>query len=116
MVEGVELQADFDWDAAEVLESIDEADVVSIIFPHVGKCLDNQRAYLVAAARVAEEAGADLITLHLREDRRHILDSDVEILRERIQSRMNLEIGATSAMIDIACQSFLEFISDSRSC
>lgn len=33
------MQADFDWDAAEVLESIDEADVVSIIFPHVGKCL-----------------------------------------------------------------------------
>lgn len=58
----------------------------------------------IEAAHVAEEAGADLITLHLREDRRHIVDSDVELLRDRIQSRMNLEIGATNSMIDIACR------------
>ena len=56
------------------------------------------------AARLAEEAGADLITLHLREDRRHIVDSDVERLREQIKTRMNLEIGATKEMISIACQ------------
>jgi pyridoxine 5-phosphate synthase len=56
------------------------------------------------AALLAEQAGADLITLHLREDRRHIVDRDVEILRSVIQTRMNLEIAATDEMIAIACQ------------
>jgi pyridoxine 5-phosphate synthase len=56
------------------------------------------------AARIAEEAGADLITLHLREDRRHIVDRDVEFLRERIQTRMNLEMAATTEMVEIACR------------
>ena len=51
------------------------------------------------AALVAESAGADLITLHLREDRRHIQDRDVEILREVIQTRMNLEMAITDEMI-----------------
>lgn len=58
----------------------------------------------IEAARIAEEAGADLITLHLREDRRHIVDRDIEILRERIQTRMNLEIAATDEMVEIACR------------
>jgi pyridoxine 5-phosphate synthase len=58
----------------------------------------------VEAARVAEQAGADLITLHLREDRRHIVDSDVMILRKKIQTRMNLEMAATDEMVDIACR------------
>ena len=58
----------------------------------------------VEAARIAEEAGADLITLHLREDRRHIADRDVEILRDRIQTRMNLEMAATDEMVEIACR------------
>lgn len=58
----------------------------------------------VDAARIAEDAGADLITLHLREDRRHILDSDVEILRRQIQTRMNLEMAATTEMVNIACR------------
>jgi pyridoxine 5-phosphate synthase len=56
------------------------------------------------AARLAEEAGADLITLHLREDRRHIKDADLLALRPLIQTRMNLECAVTPEMIEIACQ------------
>lgn len=56
------------------------------------------------AARLAEEAGANLITLHLREDRRHIKDADLLALRPLIQTRMNLECAVTPEMIDIACQ------------
>lgn len=56
------------------------------------------------AARLAEEAGADLITLHLREDRRHIKDADLLALRPLIETRMNLECAVTPEMIDIACQ------------
>jgi pyridoxine 5-phosphate synthase len=54
------------------------------------------------AALLAEEAGADLITLHLREDRRHIQDKDVEEIRGRIATRMNLETAVTDKMIDFA--------------
>jgi len=56
------------------------------------------------AARLAEEAGADLITLHLREDRRHIKDADLISLRPLIKTRMNLECAITKEMLDIACQ------------
>jgi pyridoxine 5-phosphate synthase len=56
------------------------------------------------AARLAEEAGADLITLHLREDRRHIKDADLIALRPLIQTRMNLECAVTPEMINIACR------------
>ncbi|MEW8586344.1 MAG: pyridoxine 5'-phosphate synthase, partial [Candidatus Thiodiazotropha sp.] len=56
----------------------------------------------VQAALVAEQAGADAITLHLREDRRHIQDRDVEILSGMLQTRMNLEMAATSEMAAIA--------------
>ena len=56
----------------------------------------------VQAALVAEQAGADAITLHLREDRRHIQDRDVEILRSVLQTRMNLEMAATPEMADVA--------------
>lgn len=58
----------------------------------------------IEAARIAEEAGADLITLHLREDRRHIQDADVERLRASITTRMNLECAITAEMLDIACR------------
>src|SRR3979490_63152 len=51
---------------------------------------------------MAEEAGADSITLHLREDRRHIQDRDVTALREALQTRMNLEMAVTDEMIRIA--------------
>jgi pyridoxine 5-phosphate synthase len=56
------------------------------------------------AARLAEEVGADLITLHLREDRRHIKDADLLVLRPLIQTRMNLECAVTPEMINIACR------------
>ena len=56
----------------------------------------------VQAALMAESAGADVITLHLREDRRHIQDADVDILRRLLQTRMNLEMAVTAEMIGIA--------------
>ena len=57
---------------------------------------------VVRAALICEEAGADAITLHLREDRRHIQDADVEILRGMLQTRMNLECAVTDEMIENA--------------
>jgi pyridoxine 5-phosphate synthase len=56
------------------------------------------------AAQLAEQYGADLITLHLREDRRHIKDADLIAMRPLIKTRMNLECAVTQEMIDIACQ------------
>ncbi|MCX7210829.1 MAG: pyridoxine 5'-phosphate synthase [Burkholderiales bacterium] len=56
------------------------------------------------AALLAERAGADAITLHLREDRRHIRDADVEAIRPQITTRMNLESAVTSEMLDFACR------------
>jgi pyridoxine 5-phosphate synthase len=56
----------------------------------------------VAAAVIAELAGADGITIHLREDRRHIQDRDLELLRKTIKTRLNLEMAATDEMIAIA--------------
>lgn len=56
----------------------------------------------VAAAALAELAGADGITIHLREDRRHIRDRDLQLLRQTIQTRLNLEMAATEEMVGIA--------------
>jgi len=56
----------------------------------------------VHAALAAEMAGADLITLHLREDRRHIQIQDVRSLKEVVKTRMNLEMAVTDEMLDIA--------------
>lgn len=56
----------------------------------------------VEAALAAEDAGADYITLHLREDRRHIQDRDVLTLRRRLRTRMNLEAAVTAEMIAFA--------------
>jgi pyridoxine 5-phosphate synthase len=56
----------------------------------------------VAAAALAELAGADGIVVHLREDRRHIQDRDVRILRETVKTKLILEMAATSEMIGIA--------------
>jgi pyridoxine 5-phosphate synthase len=56
------------------------------------------------AALIAEQAGADLITLHLREDRRHIKDADVLAIRPQLLTRMNLEAAVTQEMIDFACR------------
>ena len=58
----------------------------------------------VAAALLAERAGADSITLHLREDRRHIQDRDVGALKEVMTTHMNLEMAATAEMLAIACK------------
>ena len=54
------------------------------------------------AALLAEQAGADVITLHLREDRRHIKDADVVAIRPQLLTRMNLEAAVTAEMIDFA--------------
>ena len=58
----------------------------------------------VAAAVIAELAGAEGITVHLRGDRRHIQDRDVELLRQVIATRLNVEMAATREMVDIACR------------
>jgi pyridoxine 5-phosphate synthase len=57
----------------------------------------------VQAALLAEQAGADNITLHLREDRRHIQERDVRLLRELLATRMNLEMAVTAEMLEFAC-------------
>ncbi|AOY48116.1 TPA: pyridoxine 5'-phosphate synthase [Vibrio cholerae] len=64
----------------------------------------------VHAAEIAERAGADGITIHLREDRRHITDRDVRILRETLQTRMNLEMAVTDEMVEIALQTQPEYV------
>lgn len=64
----------------------------------------------IHAASVAELAGADGITIHLREDRRHIQDRDVYTLAKTIQTRMNLEIAVTQEMLDIACEVKPEYV------
>lgn len=56
----------------------------------------------VTAAALAEMAGADSITVHLREDRRHIQDRDVELLRRTVKTRLNLEMAASDEMVGIA--------------
>ena len=56
----------------------------------------------VAAALAAERAGADSITIHLREDRRHIQQRDLEVMQRTVQTRVNLEMAVTDAMLDIA--------------
>jgi len=56
-----------------------------------------------AAAAIAELSGADGITVHLREDRRHIQDRDLEVLKEVVTTRINLEMAATEEMTRIAC-------------
>lgn len=58
----------------------------------------------VWAAALAELGGADAITVHLREDRRHIQDRDLEVLRRTVQVKLNLECAIAAAMIDIACR------------
>jgi len=58
----------------------------------------------VAAAVLAELAGADGITAHLREDRRHMQDRDIRLLRETVRTRLNLEMAATKEMVQIALE------------
>jgi pyridoxine 5-phosphate synthase len=58
----------------------------------------------VMAALLAEQAGADSITVHLREDRRHIQERDLEVLARMVQTRINLEMAVTDPMLDIAAR------------
>ncbi|PHR82245.1 MAG: pyridoxine 5'-phosphate synthase [Colwellia sp.] len=58
----------------------------------------------VYAASVAEHAGADGITVHLREDRRHIQDRDIHVLKQTLHTRMNFEMAVTDEMVSIACE------------
>jgi pyridoxine 5-phosphate synthase len=56
------------------------------------------------AALIAEQSGADSITMHLREDRRHIQDRDIRLSRDALQTRLNLEMAASEEMVRIACE------------
>ena len=58
----------------------------------------------VYAASIAEQNGADQITIHLREDRRHIQDRDLKLLRQTIQTKLNLEMASTDEMVRIATE------------
>lgn len=74
---------------------------------HVATLRQARRTYEpdpVWAAGEAQLGGADCITVHLREDRRHIVDRDVELLRQTVQVKLNLEMAATDEMIGIACR------------
>jgi len=64
----------------------------------------------VQAAMLAEEAGADGITIHPREDRRHIQDRDVLVMKETLQTRMNLEMAVTDAMVELALKVMPEHV------
>lgn len=64
----------------------------------------------VTAAALAELAGADGITIHLREDRRHIQDRDVALLRRTVQTRLNLEMAATEEMVGIALKIVPDYV------
>lgn len=65
---------------------------------------------VVEAGLVAETHGADLITVHLREDRRHIKDDDVILLRQTLKTQLNLEMAATQEMLDIALEVRPDFV------
>ena len=72
---------------------------------HVATLRQARRAELpdpIEAALLAEKAGADGITVHLREDRRHIQERDVERLRSKIKTKINLEMAVTPAMVGFA--------------
>ncbi|HWB01331.1 MAG TPA: pyridoxine 5'-phosphate synthase [Pirellulales bacterium] len=74
---------------------------------HVATVRQARRTYEpdpIWAAALAELGGADGITIHLREDRRHIQDRDLRLLRETVTVKLNLELGATDEIVAIACQ------------
>jgi pyridoxine 5-phosphate synthase len=74
---------------------------------HVATLRQARRTYEpdpVAAAALAELGGADAITIHLREDRRHIQDRDVRLLRETVAVKLNLELAVADEIVGIACQ------------
>ncbi len=79
--------------------------LLGVNIDHVATLRQARRGHhpsVVQAALVAEQAGADAITIHLREDRRHIQDEDVRLLSATIGTRMNLEMAVTDEMVGIA--------------
>lgn len=81
------------------------APLLGVNIDHVATLRQARRGHypsVVQAALAAEQAGADAITIHLREDRRHIQDDDVRLLAETIATRMNLELAVTDQMLAIA--------------
>ena len=82
--------------------------------PHLGVNIDHiatirqaRKTYEpdpVAAAVLAELGGADAITIHLREDRRHIQDRDLRVLRQTVRIKLNLELACTDEIVGIACE------------
>ena len=80
---------------------------LSVNVDHVATLREARKAVYpspVEAARIAEDAGAHGITVHLREDRRHIQDDDLVALRPVVRGKLNLEIAATEAMLRVAEQ------------
>lgn len=80
---------------------------LAVNIDHVATLRQARRAHdpePLAAALIAEMAGAQGITVHLRSDRRHIQDRDVEILRQTISTRLNVEMAATPEMMDLAAR------------
>lgn len=78
---------------------------LNVNIDHVATVRQARRApepSVIAAAMACEQAGADGITVHLRGDRRHIQDLDVELLRKSVTTYLNLEMAATDEMLDIA--------------
>ena len=70
---------------------------------------------VVQAALRAEQAGADSITLHLREDRRHMQDADIFALRPLLQTKMNLECAVTDEMLDMARNDYVDSATQNQS-
>jgi pyridoxine 5-phosphate synthase len=64
----------------------------------------NRDLSLQQAALICEQAGADSIVVHLREDRRHINDRDVSLLRDCVKTRLNLELSVAADVVDFACE------------
>jgi pyridoxine 5-phosphate synthase len=80
---------------------------LSVNIDHIATIRQARRAQEpdpVAAAMIAELAGAEGITVHLRGDRRHIQDRDVTLLRQTVRSKLNIEMAATREMVEIACR------------
>ena len=81
--------------------------ILGVNIDHVATVRQARRTYEpdpVWAAVLAELGGADGITIHLREDRRHIQDRDLRVLRETVTVKLNLELACDAAVVDIACQ------------
>lgn len=80
---------------------------LGINIDHVATVRQARRTYEpdpVTAAAFAELGGADVITVHLREDRRHIIDRDVRILRQTVSVKYNLEMSLADEIVDLACE------------